>query len=75
MTKKNIVLLWQNSRDKAMDKGFQMDLVCPLEKFATGKLVYIFRETAETRAKLGELRRELDNILKVTLHDPKTEDK
>lgn len=30
-------LLWQEARDKAMEKGFQMSLTCPLEEVCNGK--------------------------------------
>jgi len=75
MTKEEYCALWQNSRDKAMDKGFQMDLVCPLEEVCHGETCVYISGDSRDKSKLGELRRELDNILKVTLHDPKTEDK
>ena len=61
-------VLYQNARDKALDRGFQMDLVCPVEEICDGKNCIFLSEEGGVKNRLEELRRELDDIQEVKLH-------
>jgi hypothetical protein len=54
-------ILWVGARDKALDRGLQMDLTCPMEEVCTGETCVYLSPDREVKENLEKLRQELNN--------------